>query len=397
MSRPAPGTYYIVNKVLSPTGDKLAITFNNQGGAASLTALSNKPSQQWNVTNYNSSTMAFAPVSSPTLQTGWGSGVIVVIPAGAYVWTVKNTTNGTTIQDGGQTASWNAANATDGDKLAITPGTGGDRYTWIFVKVGDEPKPPKAENNIHIVSFKYTSTTSESAKMTVAQAFLALKTECISRSTGRPYIVSLQGGRNNSREGFDKGLEHVYVLEFATEDDRLYYLDKDPAHDKFKKLVGPYLDKPTGGDAFVFDYIPDVFAKQGTSTGPQALRMYQPLCSIPGSNIHVVALKYKSGTSETNKLLVAKAFLALKTESVSPSTGKPYIVSLTGGSNYSVEEADKNFEHAFVVEFATEADRQYFVNRDHAHDQFNDIFGPLTQGDGDRLVIDFVPGVFNRR
>lgn len=34
---PAAGTYRIVNRVLSPTGDKLAITYNGQGSAATVT------------------------------------------------------------------------------------------------------------------------------------------------------------------------------------------------------------------------------------------------------------------------------------------------------------------------------------------------------------------------
>ena len=36
MSRPEPGTYVIVNRVLSPEGDKLAITFNGEGNALTV-------------------------------------------------------------------------------------------------------------------------------------------------------------------------------------------------------------------------------------------------------------------------------------------------------------------------------------------------------------------------
>lgn len=46
MSKPAPGTYYIINRVLSPTGDKLAITSNGQGKTVTLTPMKNLPSQQ---------------------------------------------------------------------------------------------------------------------------------------------------------------------------------------------------------------------------------------------------------------------------------------------------------------------------------------------------------------
>jgi hypothetical protein len=46
MSKPTPGNYYIINRVLSPTGDKLAITSNGQGKTVTLTALTNLASQQ---------------------------------------------------------------------------------------------------------------------------------------------------------------------------------------------------------------------------------------------------------------------------------------------------------------------------------------------------------------
>ena len=46
MSRPAPGTYVIVNKVCSPYGDKLAITFNGEGNALTVTPSANSSSQR---------------------------------------------------------------------------------------------------------------------------------------------------------------------------------------------------------------------------------------------------------------------------------------------------------------------------------------------------------------
>ena len=44
-SRPVAGTYCIVNRVLSPEGHKLAITFNGQGGTATVTQLSQSEAQ----------------------------------------------------------------------------------------------------------------------------------------------------------------------------------------------------------------------------------------------------------------------------------------------------------------------------------------------------------------
>ena len=46
MSKPTPGNYYIINRLLSPTGDKLAITSNGQGATVTLTPLENLATQQ---------------------------------------------------------------------------------------------------------------------------------------------------------------------------------------------------------------------------------------------------------------------------------------------------------------------------------------------------------------
>lgn len=45
-SRPTPGTYYIINKVLSADGDKLAITFNGEQNHATVTPLSGSTKQR---------------------------------------------------------------------------------------------------------------------------------------------------------------------------------------------------------------------------------------------------------------------------------------------------------------------------------------------------------------
>lgn len=108
MAAPA-GTYYIINRVLSPTGDKLALTFEGQGSAAQVTPLANAANQQvCRITTSSSPSLIFpqwvlsggatssvSPVSSQGLQAGWGSGV-VILPAGGYVWHVTQTANGYT-------------------------------------------------------------------------------------------------------------------------------------------------------------------------------------------------------------------------------------------------------------------------------------------------------------
>ncbi|KAG8872207.1 hypothetical protein FRB97_007878 [Tulasnella sp. 331] len=106
--------------------------------------------------------------------------------------------------------------------------------------------PPVRQNNVHIVIFKYKSTADEAARSAVAKAFDALQTQCVSISTGKPYIESLKAGMNYSEEGFDKG--------FETEGDREYYLNTDPAHAEFKKFAHPAIE-----DVLVFDFVPGMF------------------------------------------------------------------------------------------------------------------------------------------
>lgn len=41
------------------------------------------------------------------------------------------------------------------------------------------------------------------------------------------------------------GITHGFVLEFASPEDRDYYVDTDPAHDEFKKSIGDLVIKAT--------------------------------------------------------------------------------------------------------------------------------------------------------
>ncbi|KAF5347770.1 hypothetical protein D9756_010314 [Leucocoprinus leucothites] len=89
----APGKYYIINRVLSPTGEKLAMTFEGQGKLAKAMPLTRSTTQVWSIENYNDKTQSFSPEDSKNLQAGWGDGV-VIIPAGNYTWTVRKEEDG---------------------------------------------------------------------------------------------------------------------------------------------------------------------------------------------------------------------------------------------------------------------------------------------------------------
>ena len=104
---------------------------------------------------------------------------------------------------------------------------------------------------------------------------LNLRTQCIHPTSQEPYIRTSSGGRDNSPEGqqvvilprsctspplssFDRelqgGFSHGFVVEFENEDDRKYYLEKDPAHLSFVKSLDDIMQR-----ARIVDYEPGVF------------------------------------------------------------------------------------------------------------------------------------------
>lgn len=113
----------------------------------------------------------------------------------------------------------------------------------------------------HMVMFKYKKDATPAQRAEVAARFLHLAQDS-RRPDGRPVVVSLETGFQNSGEGVEGGLQQAFLVTFRSEGDRNYYVGKpvvtdpaffDPAHEAFKEFAGPYLDK-----VMVFDY--DVLA-----------------------------------------------------------------------------------------------------------------------------------------
>ena len=114
----------------------------------------------------------------------------------------------------------------------------------------------------------------------------------------------------------------------------------------------------------------------------------------PGRIEHVVLFSYKPGTSQETIDEIANRFRALATTAV--RDGKPYITSLVSGPQISGEKAGKNLQAGFIVEFASEGDRNYYVGTpvvtdskyfDPVHAQFKDFVGPYL---ADVVVYGFV-------
>ncbi|KAF3200026.1 hypothetical protein TWF106_003515 [Orbilia oligospora] len=95
MTKPAPGNYVIVSRVLSCNGQKLAITFCKKGGAVTLTPLTHRQEQIWTISDYSDGqTQYVVPKKDDDLQIAIGGKVAVTLPAGEYVWTIRRGQDG---------------------------------------------------------------------------------------------------------------------------------------------------------------------------------------------------------------------------------------------------------------------------------------------------------------
>jgi TFIIF-interacting CTD phosphatase-like protein len=87
---------------------------------------------------------------------------------------------------------------------------------------------------------------------------LALGENCLHPTSNKRYVKSMAGGINNSPEGHavlfahpqkstvtdtcKAPQTHGFVVEFENDEDRDYYLNKDPAHLSFVKDNGPIMN-----------------------------------------------------------------------------------------------------------------------------------------------------------
>ncbi|MCF7644958.1 Dabb family protein [Bacillus subtilis] len=116
-----------------------------------------------------------------------------------------------------------------------------------------------------------------------------------------------------------------------------------------------------------------------------------------GTIQHIVLFRYKPEVTGEQRKEVFDRFLQLKDKA--KRDGKPYIVSIKAGAqNTSLEGAGQNFDQAFIVEFRSEGDRNYYVGTpavtdpafyDPAHQKFKTFVGPLLEENG-ALVYDFL-------
>ncbi|ROQ40666.1 stress responsive alpha/beta barrel protein [Frondihabitans sp. PhB188] len=115
----------------------------------------------------------------------------------------------------------------------------------------------------HVVLFRFGPEATQEQRDEVTRRFRQLRHSV--RPDGAPYIVSIDAGPQSSGENAGHGFEVGFVVTFASEGDRNYYVGApvqsdpaffDPEHAVFKEFVGPLLE--TGGrGALVFDIVDD--------------------------------------------------------------------------------------------------------------------------------------------
>ncbi|KAB8216994.1 hypothetical protein BDV33DRAFT_206775 [Aspergillus novoparasiticus] len=106
---------------------------------------------------------------------------------------------------------------------------------------------------------------------------------------------------------------------------------------------------------------------------------------------HIVLFQFKAGTSPEIIKDICSRMLGLKDNCLHPSSQKPYIRTSSGGIDDSPEGIQHGITHAFVVEFASAADRDYYVKEDPVHQEFVKSLDGVVEK---VQAIDFTPGVF---
>ncbi|KAJ9219107.1 hypothetical protein DTO271D3_5742 [Paecilomyces variotii] len=120
-----------------------------------------------------------------------------------------------------------------------------------------------------------------------------------------------------------------------------------------------------------------------------------PLSSSPPASAtvvtHIVLFQFQKTASAESIKDVLTRLAALKDQCIHPSTQKPYILSLKGGTDNSPERLQGGMTHAFIMEFANTEDRDYYVQKDPIHLGFIKVAGEILEK---TQIVDFIDGVF---
>lgn len=166
-----------------------------------------------------------------------------------------------------------------------------------------------------------------------------------------------------------------------------------PTHKKFLRLILLMCILGAGMNAYSDDNFDSLLLKN-KEIGNDAFTSH---AYNPGNITHIVIFKYKESVTLEQKKEVIQRFLHLQ-QSRRPGENRPYILSITTGSQNSGENASMGFEQAFIVTFGSEGDRNYYVGTpvvvdsvyyDRQHAEFKKFVGPLLANNNGVLVFDF--------
>ncbi|KAK3944366.1 stress responsive A/B barrel domain-containing protein [Diplogelasinospora grovesii] len=113
--------------------------------------------------------------------------------------------------------------------------------------------------------------------------------------------------------------------------------------------------------------------------------------AIPPTITHIVLFQFKRDASPGAVDVACARMMALKESCVLPTTQQTYIKSITGGKDHSPEGLQDGLTHGFVVEFASTADRDYYVSSDPVHQTFKKDVATVVEK---ATVLDFTNGSF---
>lgn len=114
-----------------------------------------------------------------------------------------------------------------------------------------------------------------------------------------------------------------------------------------------------------------------------------------GTLQHVVLIRFRDGVSAAQRQQIAQQYMALQKQSL--RNGKPYIVSIQAGPQFSGEGFSHGLQQAFITTFSSEGDRNYFIGTpvvtdphhyEPTHAAFKEVFKPVL-ADGGLLSFDF--------
>ncbi|RFU26302.1 hypothetical protein B7463_g10032, partial [Scytalidium lignicola] len=104
---------------------------------------------------------------------------------------------------------------------------------------------------------------------------------------------------------------------------------------------------------------------------------------------HIVLIQFQPTVNSTQIQDLCNDCIALKETCLHPDTNKPYLKSMALGKDVSIEGLNGDFTHAFIAEFDSLADRDYYVKTDPSHKDFvKKIAATWTKGH----TIDIEPG-----